>query len=153
MIETIKMDLFDAPKEALIVHGTNCLGVWGSGIARLFRDKYPKAAEEYRSICERDGKTLLGTGLIVNDSDRMIGCLFTSYAFGEGVDSIPEILAASKTAIIDMYELAHMFGIEDIYSNKFNSGLFGVPWYKTEGILLEISQNYPEINWTVCDWP
>jgi len=153
VIEIKKMDLFDAPKEAMLVHACNCLGVWGSGIARVFRDRYPEAASQYRAICERDGKTLLGTGLVVHDSDRRIGCLFTSYAFGSDVDSVNEIISSTKTAVLDIFEMARMLGVSDVYSNKFNSGLFGVPWYKTEEVLLEISQNYPDISWTVCDWP
>lgn len=154
MIETKKMDLFDVPRDnAILAHACNCLGVWGSGIARVFREKYPDAAEKYREICERDGKSLLGSSLIVTEADTRIGCLFTSFAFGGGVDTVEQILESSRLAIVDMFELALIFGVDTIYSNKFNSGLFNVPWYKTEEILSEISEKYPDISWIVCDWP
>lgn len=151
MIENKKMDLFDAPKEAMLVHACNCLGVWGSGIARLFRDKFPDAFNYYQATCWDKGKDLLGKSIVVGAEGRLIGCLFTSYAFGDNVDSVTDILEATKTAIIDMYENARILGVTEIYSNRFNSGLFGVPWYKTEAILTEISENYSEINWTVTE--
>lgn len=151
MIENKKMDLFDAPKEAMLVHACNCLGVWGSGIARIFRDKYSDAFSYYQATCWDKGKELLGRSIVTGDSGRLIGCLFTSYAFGDSVDSIDDILAATKTAILDMFEHARILGVTDIYSNRFNSGLFGVPWHKSEAILLEISENYPDVNWTVTE--
>lgn len=149
MIENKKMDLFDAPKGAILAHACNCQGVWGGGIAKVFRNKYPLDYAYYNEACIQKGRYLLGKTLILNQSDRLIGCLFTSYSIGENVDSIPQILHNTRLAILDLYEQASLLKISDIYSNKFNSGLFKVPWYKSEDILLEISCIYPEINWTV----
>ncbi|CAG8013670.1 unnamed protein product [Penicillium nalgiovense] len=44
-------DLFDSPNGAALIHACNCQGVWGSGIARAFRDRYPAAYEIYRNHC------------------------------------------------------------------------------------------------------
>lgn len=40
-------DIFDAPANTLIVHACNCQGSWGAGIAKAFKDRYPKAYMEY----------------------------------------------------------------------------------------------------------
>ncbi|KGO39501.1 Appr-1-p processing [Penicillium expansum] len=44
-------DLFDAPNGAALIHACNCQGVWGAGIARAFRERYPAAYEIYRNHC------------------------------------------------------------------------------------------------------
>jgi hypothetical protein len=40
--------------------------------------------------------------------------------------------------------------IKVVYSNKFNSGFFRVPWPETEAVLLECLGD-KEIEWVVCD--
>ncbi|KAJ6137112.1 Appr-1-p processing [Penicillium samsonianum] len=44
-------DLFDAPNGAALIHACNCQGVWGAGIARAFRERYPAAYKIYRNHC------------------------------------------------------------------------------------------------------
>ncbi|KAJ5779989.1 Appr-1-p processing [Penicillium paradoxum] len=44
-------DLFDAPNGAALIHACNCQGLWGAGLARKFRDRYPAAYEIYRKHC------------------------------------------------------------------------------------------------------
>jgi len=36
-----------------------------------------------------------------------------------------------------------------IYSNKFNSGLFGVPWEYTEEVINELLDRYKRVEWVV----
>lgn len=54
--------------EGFLMHGVNCQGVMGSGIALTIKTKFPKAFEEYKSLCD-ENKThtgmLLGTAQIV----------------------------------------------------------------------------------------
>src|SRR3990167_1248871 len=151
MITTKKMNLFDAPENAMILHACNCLGVQGAGIAKVFKNKYPLAFRQYARECREQGSLLLGRSLIVEDSSRIIGCLFTSYDFGDNVDSTSDILKATRTAIVDICESSKLLGITEIYSNKFNSGLFGVPWEESEAVLIEVLNDYPEINWVVTE--
>lgn len=152
MIENKRMDIFDAPVNSMLVHACNCKGVWGSGIAAIFREKFPNIHKEYQNYCQTK-TNILGTSSVWFSDQYSIGCLFTSDNFGQSKDQESMILDSTKTALLDIFNLAKFFGILNIYSNKFNSGLFGVPWYKSEKILVEISQKFPEINWTVCDWP
>ncbi|CAI7600047.1 unnamed protein product [Penicillium glandicola] len=44
-------DLFDAPNGGALIHACNCEGVWGAGIARAFRERYPAAYKIYRNHC------------------------------------------------------------------------------------------------------
>jgi len=159
MLEIKRMDIFDAPTvDSIIVHACNCIGVWGGGIAKVFKDKFPMSYFEYKAHCidnyciEAKSK-ILGKSLLLNENDRFIGCLFTSYGFGENADSIEDIIEASEFALHDLCKKAISKNLLNIYSNKFNSGLFNVPWEETEKILIDVLEKYPQINWTVCDWP
>ncbi|KAK2751073.1 ADP-ribose 1''-phosphate phosphatase [Myotisia sp. PD_48] len=52
VIET-KGDLFRAPPGAALIHACNCQGNWGKGIAKEFKERYPRAFQIYRSHCQK----------------------------------------------------------------------------------------------------
>lgn len=47
-----------AAREPFLLHGCNARGVMGSGVAKLIRDRHPKAYEEYRRAFETSGLRL-----------------------------------------------------------------------------------------------
>lgn len=146
------MNLFDAPATALKVHACNCKGVWGSGIAKEFKLRYPDSFLWYEKICKEERENLLGTAIILPNN---IGCLFTSVGFGETKSKESIILLSTFNAIVSLLKQAKVLAYREIHSNEFNSGLFKIPWHKSEKILKEISEtceDYPEINWTICEW-
>ena len=51
MIIFKKGNLFESECQTL-VNTVNCVGVMGAGIAKQFKQKYPKMFEEYRQICK-----------------------------------------------------------------------------------------------------
>lgn len=61
MITTHEGDLLTLEK-GILVHGCNCLGAMGSGIAELIRRKWPEVYEEYK---ERENEVGLFLGDIV----------------------------------------------------------------------------------------
>jgi len=52
MIKYIQGDIFGSFCEAL-VNPVNCLGVMGAGLAKQFKQRYPKMFEEYKGVCYR----------------------------------------------------------------------------------------------------
>lgn len=132
-ITYIKGDLFSAAKGSILIHAVNCLGLWGGGIARQFALKFPKAYETYRKHCREKGIKLLGACLLTQDGDYTIACLFTSKGYGKYIDSPDNILKATKSAINELI----LFNPDDYkyHACKINSGLFRVPWEKSEAIL------------------
>lgn len=53
-------DLFSV-STGLLVHGCNCLGAMGAGVAAGVRQRYPKAYDSYAAVCaSNDPKDLLG---------------------------------------------------------------------------------------------
>ncbi|CAL5867020.1 uncharacterized protein PFLUO_LOCUS1232 [Penicillium psychrofluorescens] len=116
-------NLFGAPAGSGLIHACNCMGAWGAGIARTFRQRYPRAYQYYRSHCQRyidyperssivnlqtgDDRRIsvlkpLGTALMIppQGSERhWIICLFTSRGFGSRLSS-PNLIANSTYAAL-----------------------------------------------------
>lgn len=87
MIEYRKGDLF-AEEHPLIAHGVNCQGVMASGVAKIVKEKYPKAYGSYIEACEqRDQHDNLGRIRFCMDGKVQIAHCFTQLYFGrdEGI--------------------------------------------------------------------
>lgn len=143
-------NLFDAPKNALLVHACNAKGVWGSGIAAEFKKRFPKSYEEYRRYCERKGDRAVGTAFRTWEN---VVCLITSRGYGSEVDSPEEVLRNTERALSSFLDQLDVADDLEVHSNKFNSGLFRVPWEQSEGILRQClkANTWLGIEWTVWD--
>ena len=142
----VKDDLFNAPKDAYLGHAVNCKGVWASGIAKQFVEKFPKAFSEYKMVCytlKRDSLPGL-TLLCSKENEYKIICLFTSLDYGFRVDTPELILEHTKECCHDI--MNHSV-IREIHIPKINSGLFKVPWEQTEAVL----KMFPEITFYVYE--
>lgn len=124
----------------------------GSGIAKDFKKQFPHFFVQYATDCRAYGKKLLGCAGVYGDEEKQIamGCLFTSDGYGDEVDSEASIL---KHTAIAVHNLLNPLPPYPIYSNKFNSGKFGVPWHLTENVLKGALAKYPSVVWTVCGDP
>jgi ADP-ribose 1''-phosphate phosphatase len=157
MITYEKISLFDVLKGSIIIHAVNAQGVWGSGIAKEFKERYPKSYEHYNYFCKN--YTALGRGTFSNfkEEKHQVGWICTSKNYGDKKDNPIQILTNTTLALIDLCDeldaTRSINGYSNItvYSNKFNSGLFNVPWSNTEIVLNEILKRYPNINWIIAD--
>lgn len=148
MIRYVYGNLFNvAPVGAYLAHACNCQGVWGSGIAKVFKDKFPDDYEEYKAYCSYRMNPPLGTTLIT--SNRII-CLHTSDFYGKSVSEPDDILVETFSAFCELEEKLPENAV--VYSNKFNSGLFNVPWEHTEFFLKCFLKRRPDVAWTVVEW-
>lgn len=158
MISYKKMSLFDAPEGSILAHGCNAQGVWGSGIAAPFKDKYPRSWKEYNTFCLENFKAdpkygAVGRTLITHqENKRFVGCLITSLSYGRDKDTPDDIIAQTYLALDEFFQdyLAAGYNGKPIYSNKFNSGMFKVDWARTEKVLQYFVKRY-DVEWVVCD--
>lgn len=140
------------------MHGCNAQGMWGSGIARVFAANYTTAYKEYAEFCRHNlvldpqfgavGKALLTS----EEHGRRVGCLITSTHYGAKKDSPSQIIFQTILALKDLMSYLNTYQLrtEPIYCNKFNSGLFNVPWDNTERVLKYFAERY-DLNFVVCD--
>lgn len=136
MIKHVSGDLFQcvsAAKKPVLAHSCNCLGVWGGGIALQFRKRYPSAYDRYKSYCLSQEGEILGSALVIEESDCRIACLFTSIDGGGDIVGNTALAMESLKGQIGTGEVVHM--------PKINSGIFGVPWPETEEVLKDSGLN------------
>lgn len=163
MILHENMSLFDAPKGSIIVHACNSQGMWGSGIAKAFADNYPHSYKDYQAFCARWNKergTACGTANLssLHESElHWVGWIVTSHNYGTLKDS-PELIKIHTTLALHELckKICQLHPREEnptihVYSNKFNSGLFAVPWEDSELILKTVLNDFKRIDWVVCD--
>lgn len=157
-----KISLFDVPKDSIIVHACNAKGIWGSGIAKEFKHRYPHSFFEYESFClnKYQDQILTGKSRLSQwhkDEPHWVGWLITSESYGDQKDDKTEILANTALAVYNLCnDICRLHNREEwkeipVYSNKFNSGLFGVPWEETELVLHTVLKHFSRIKWIVCD--
>lgn len=138
MILYKKGNLFDAPKGSILAHACNCKGVWGSGIAKQFRNRFPVSYIKYKEYCEQHvAEGILGTSVIFYEDGYYIACMFTSDGYGSEVDTEELIIKHTDEAVFDVLSFRDIFepGSLQLHMPKINSGKFGVPWEKTEPII------------------
>jgi ADP-ribose 1''-phosphate phosphatase len=132
---------------SILVHAGNALGVWGAGIARQFALRFPLAYQQYRQQ-----RCCVGEAVLVPVSDTLvIATLITSSSHGARRDAPDTILANTRTALESLLRQLprHCSGTAlglSLRSNRFNSGLFGVPWHRTEEVLQAVTH---DLDWTV----
>lgn len=152
-----KGSLFDAPEGSILVHACNAQGMWGSGIAKQFAERFPVSYEDYKTICSMP-QFEVGQGFVLSrENGQRIGCLITSGNYGQLRDPKDVILKNTRSALRDLLGLTGKLNCwigedEQIHSCKFNAGLFGVPWEETEKILLDVMNEarYNKV-WTVWE--
>lgn len=148
MIHHIDDDLFNAPPGSHLLHACNCMGVWGSGIAVEFKERYPNAYRKYVLACQNKEQDLVGTFEYVGDN---VVCLFTSVNYGPFVDDPALILKHTEKAfmsylcsVIYNCSLLHKRAPTKISMPRINSGKFNVPWPKTEKVLEKVLKSFAD---------
>lgn len=149
-----KGDLFKVKENAVLTHACNAQGVWGRGIAALFKKKYPKAFKRYNGFCyaKSEMKTqILGKALIARDTVP-VGCLITSWHYSppdpsmlitEHTEMAAESLITQVQTSLPNYE---------IHSCKINAGLFKVPWEESEDAIKKaLAKTGDKIKWVVWE--
>lgn len=134
MIKYIQGNLFHAPLNSILVHSCNCRGKWGAGIALEFKKRFPVSYGAYVSLCHDFGKSLLGTCLLSYENGYTVACLFVSSGYGDDLDDEGSVLSNTYKALIDLEDQLQVLR-PTICMPKINSGLFNVPWDKTERVV------------------
>lgn len=166
MIKYVKGDLFQLTKTSvtkplLLAHACNCLGIWGGGIANLFKNRYFSSYELYHTYChsfQESPTELLGTSLLlpVSSSDAgfvngnlqenlIIVCLFTSVIVQEAESEI------AKNTELALLDLKLKLKNPNLIENKISRSI--IKQYNTKIIdsngLIDINKyiiNMPKIN-------
>lgn len=140
MVKEIKGDIFDS-KCDMIIHGCNCIGGFGAGIALSIAKKYPLAKTAYFNKFKNTGWHL-GEIQVVDCEDRKIINAATQFNYGspksgEVYADYPAIKKCFKLA--KQYAKAHGLSIA---TPKIGAGLAGGNWEIIKKIIEDEFSDY-----------
>lgn len=159
---------------AVIVHGVNCQGAMGSGIAGALARKWPAVRSEYleyvsdarKEIPMFESFKLLGRSHLVEVEERIAVINgFTQDYFGAdgkryaSLTAIVNVLAELFTRIQESTDIAHADGVPDddsefrVYMPRIGCGLGGLDWdTEVEPLVNELCRRFPAVDLTVIEF-
>ena len=132
-IEYRKGDLFETDVKT-IIHGCNAQGVMGSGVAKIIRDKFPKAYERYRTEYEQHHNLKMGSIVVVPCDDKIVVNAITQEFFGRdgkryvSYDAVDDCMKRIN-------EMCEIYGITEVAMPQIGAGLGGGSWEVIEKII------------------
>jgi O-acetyl-ADP-ribose deacetylase (regulator of RNase III) len=123
-----------------ILHGCNCQGVMGSGVAKAIRAKYPKAYEDYKD-------TYIGSGLELGTM------IFSAQADGKVIINAMSQDRYGKTggpfvsyeALTKIFDDLNDFDLGEVAMPMIGAGLGGGEWKAIESIINSHAKNYTPV--------
>jgi O-acetyl-ADP-ribose deacetylase (regulator of RNase III) len=141
-IRWVAGDLFaNGYKVEALAHGCNCQGSMGAGIAKGFRQRYPRMYEEYRARCKADPRQFnLGDAWLWKDARRpWVFNLGTQ----EGYWRARASYEAVEEALWRMRGLADAEGVRSIAVPRIGVGYGGLSWKKVRPIVERVFGDWP----------
>lgn len=136
-------------EKGIIVHGVNCMGVMGSGVAVEIKNKWPDAFNTYLKTVKSfdDKRDCLGVVDICNvETDLWVANAFTQVNFGRtGKHVNYEAISTCFKTIIKIATNYHT----SIHYPKIGSGLGGGDWSLISEIIDAEFDAFPELERTL----
>jgi O-acetyl-ADP-ribose deacetylase (regulator of RNase III) len=138
-------------EEGVVLHGCNCVGGFGSGVAGAIRRKWPDVYEAFMK--NGVGEDLLGTTDFIVRIDRprlVIANGYTQVFCGSDGKRYADVDAVEKCVMAGA-EFADAFGL-DLYMPQIGCGLGGLSWDdEVKEVVEKASLAFPSVNIFVCD--
>lgn len=138
-VEYVTGDLFDFAGRAALGHGVNATGVMGSGIAPLFKRRWPAMFARYQHEC-RTGVLTLGGLMPWRDetTGQVIYNLATQHAPGPNAD-----LTAVRSALNLTLAHAERVGVAALALPRIGAGIGGLAWDDVRTVIEELATDSP----------
>jgi O-acetyl-ADP-ribose deacetylase (regulator of RNase III) len=129
-IEYVKGDLLQTEVKH-IIHGCNSKGVMGSGVAKVLREKYPRAYQDYNDVYNGYGLELGNVIVSVQDDGKVIHNAITQRDYGRDSSRV----YVSYWAIAEAFRKINQWGIKEIALPKIGAGLANGDWNVISAII------------------
>ena len=121
MTHPLSSDIFKSDAEAL-VNPVNTVGVMGAGLARAFREKYPKNYKLYVKACS-DRTVSIGNGVAIQDGGKWI-INFPTKDHWQDQSKIKYI----ELGLINLIDICNLIQVKSVAVPKLGCGLGGLDW-------------------------
>ena len=132
-----KGDIFRTEGLRAYAHGCNCAGAMDTGVAVVFKKRWPRMFEEYRARCE-DGRFRLGDVFVWSEGDETVFNLATQEHWKKKT-TLPAIARALQKTV----ELAASAGIERVGVPRIGAGLGGLDWPRVKSVISKVGEATP----------
>jgi len=143
-IKYVTGDLLQAP-EQYILHGLSSKGVMGSGVAKLIRDKYPKAYQDYRDSYDSYGLSLGSIVPSKQPDSKIILNAITQETYGRNGVHVSYWAIANVMHTLNKWHINNQKQPKEIVMPKVGSGLAGGDWNVIEAIIENEAKNFQPI--------
>lgn len=151
----VKGDILQT-KAMYVLHGVNCQGVMGSGVAKAIREKWPKVFAEYQHMVETEMMKkdahpyqLLGkfqevqldqSGLFADQHPHTIVNLFTQENYGYDGRAYADLNAINSSLLDWSRSLPIVRGWYSAAIPKIGCGLGGCEWHDVKRIVDRVEE-------------
>lgn len=143
MINYINGDVTTTP-DKLLLHGTNCIGAFGAGVAGAIRRKWPAVYDTFKSY--PTGPQMLGTFIPCSAAyELIIGNCFTQTFVGNDGGKYASADAVRQSLTLAL-EFARLSEITAVSMPKIGAGLGGLSWEDDVlPIITDLAEQYDSI--------
>ena len=113
-----------------IIHGCNAQGVMRSGVAKVIREKYPSAYQDYHDKYNSYGLSIGDIVISVQDDGTIIHNAITQKNYGRD-----NVVYVSYWAIAEVFRKIDSMPIKEIAMPKIGAGLAGGDWNVISAII------------------
>lgn len=140
-------------EDGMILHGVNCQGKMGSGVAKAIRAKWPYVYDRYKSLCDQvdDGSMLLGYAQFSQVSENLyvVNC-FTQVYYGYDNRKYADAQAIGR-CLGQALNYSKTQVHKQIYMPPIGCGLGGLDWETdVKPIVAELEEKFGETV-IICD--
>lgn len=131
-------DLFNQPDLEAIGHGVNLKGAMASGIAAIFRKKFPEMEREYVEMCNVNLLQLgsVFTWISPNDDSPWIFNIATQVNPGSDAR-----LSAVEVGLINAIRECEYQGISSLGIPQIGCGIGGLDWREVKAMIEQVASN------------
>lgn len=134
----------------IVLHGVNCQGVMGAGIAHALSRKYPKILNKYSTLCAEANSPydlLGGVDYVEISPGLVIANCFTQNFFGIS-HKPPALYSAIQDCLINVALKYRDSSL--LYMPPIGCGLGGLSWNYVNDIVEYVERKYA-VYFNVCD--
>ena len=146
-------DITTVTGPAIILHGVNCQGVMGAGVAKDISDKWPKVKERFLAF-PASSKNLGHINIILVDDDIAVFNCYTQEFYGQQKKKYASPGAINE-CLIRVAVLRVMAGKKGlsakIYTPKIGCGLGGLDWDTEVEPIFKATEDRFGIKFNICE--
>jgi O-acetyl-ADP-ribose deacetylase (regulator of RNase III) len=138
VINYVKGDILQSKDDA-IVNPVNCVGVMGAGLAKQFRDKYPRMFADYKLACAKKEVKIGVMWVYFEDNNSQIIINFPTKKHWND----PSEFSYIEKGLVGLKRTLSYYHLKSVSLPKIGAGLGNLPWAE---VRVEIEKHLSDLD-------